>query len=81
MFGVFLGTGSLGRISAETNDDKNAKKRQTFHLIRRCSRVEQAKGRYVKENGMEHHPQSLVAFTSSLTLRATSSITSILTPT
>jgi len=73
MSGVFLGTGSLRRVSAEMNDDRNAKKRQTSYLIHCYSRAEQAKDQYVKENGMEHYSQSLVTFTSSLIFRATSS--------
>ena len=81
MSGVFLGTGSLRRVSAEKNDDRDAKKRQTIYLIHCYSRAEQTKDQYVKENRMEHYPQSLVTFTSSPMFRATSSNAFMLTPT
>ena len=81
MFGVFPDTDSLRCLSAKMDDDKNAKKKLTSYFIRCCSRAEQAKGQYVKENKMKHYPQSLIAFTSSPTFRATSSNTFTLTPT
>ena len=44
MSGVFLGTGSLRRVSADMNDDsRDAKKRQTIYLIHCYSRAEQTK--------------------------------------